>query len=101
MTVHFEDLWGQCEKFHQENVNVKDLQPIIEALLMKVNLYKSLSNQKDIPGDEMQKLKSRLLGELVFALTCISLKDDINVFEALAIALQHRTIDVLDKKYPV
>ena len=99
MTVHFEDLWDQCEKFHQENT--KDLGSVIEALLMKINLYKSLSAQKDIPGEEMQKLKSRLLGELVFALTCMSLKDNINVFEALAIALQHRTIDALDKKYPV
>ncbi len=100
MTIHFENLWDQCEKFHQENTNVQDLQPVIDALIMKVNLYKALNSQKDIPGEEMQKLKSRTLGELVFALTCISLKDNINVFESLTIALQHRTIDVLDKKHP-
>jgi len=100
MTVHFEDLWDQCEKFHQENSANLELQPILDALMMKVSLYKALNAQKDIPGEEMQKVKSRTLGEIVLALTCITLKDNINVFEALATALQYRTIDVLDKKHP-
>jgi len=100
MAIHFEELWEQCENFHKEHSTKTEIQPIIEALMMKLSLYKALSAQKDMPGEEMQKVKARTLGEIVLTLTCLSLKDNIDVYGALATALQYRNIDVLDKKHP-
>ena len=99
--MHFEELWELCENFHKEATDMTDIQNVIAALFLKVNLYKSLDAQKDIVGEEMQKVKSRTMGEIVLALTCLSLKDNINVYEALGTALQLRSVDHYNKKHPL
>ena len=101
MSSHFEDLWEQCENFHKDNSGEAGVQNAIESLSLKINLYKALDSQKEISGDEMQKMKSRVLGEIILAITCLSYKDNINVFEALGLALQYRNIELMDKKYPI
>lgn len=99
--MHFEELWELCENFHKETTDMSDIGNVISALLLKMNLYKSLDAQKDMLGEEMQKVKSRALGEIVLALTCLSLKDNINVYEALGTALQLRSVDYYNKKHPL
>ena len=99
MTVHFEELWEKCENFHKEASKNMDAASVVEGLTLKLNLYKALVAQTDILGEDMQKVKSRTLGEIVLTLTCLSLKDNINVYESLSQALQMRSIDFLEQKH--
>lgn len=96
--MHFEELWEQCEKFYQESKLIADSQSLLEELDLKLNLYKAIDSKKDIPEEERQKVKSRVLGEILLTLTGLSLKDNVNVYEALSIALQYRTADFSARK---
>ncbi len=99
--MHFEELWTQCETFHQEASKSVETPALVDGLMLKVNLYKALASQDDMPNEEMQKVKTRTLGEIVLTLTALSLKDNINVFEALNTALQMRSVDFFNKKHPI
>jgi hypothetical protein len=97
MTIHFEELWEEAEKFHSKNQTTGDP---IEELLLKVRLYQMLET-KELPADEKIQAQNRTMGEILLTLTALSNKDQINTFEALATALQYRTIKVLDQKHPL
>lgn len=99
MAVHFEELWEKCEKFHADASLGNSVQNVIEELMMKINLYKAIDARTEIPEDERQKLKSRTLGEILLTLTNLSLKDNVDVYEALSIALQYRSIDHYNRKH--
>lgn len=99
MAAHFEELWEKCEKFHSDASLGATVQNIIEELMMKINLYKAIDARSEIPDDERQKLKSRTLGEILLTLTNLSLKDNVDVYEALSIALQYRSIDHYNRKH--
>jgi hypothetical protein len=90
MAIHFEELWEQCEKLHQEMGGQEPVNVILDELAMKINLYKLIDGKTDIPDDERQKVKSRTMGEILLTLTHLSLKENINVFECLSIARQYR-----------
>ena len=93
MAVHFEKLWEQAEEFQKDgSANITVLQ-IIEELMMKISLYKAIDAKTEIPPEDRQKVKSRTLGEILLTLTALSLKYNINVYEALNIALQYRSLD--------
>lgn len=101
MTMHFEELWEKCEKFHQDDSkDDADCQSVLDELMMKINLYKVVLTSQEAPkSEDVEKAKSRLLGEILLTLTNLSLKENINVFEALATAYKHRTIDFYSQKY--
>lgn len=90
---HFEELWVKCEEFQKDASANATIQSIIEELSMKINLYKAMDAKTEIPDEDRQKVKSRILGEILLTLTVLSLKDNINVYESLNMALQYRSID--------
>lgn len=98
MSNHFEILWEQCEKFQKEANGSSDIPTVIEELLMKISLYKAIDAKTEIPIEDRQKVKSRTLGEILLTLTALSLKDNINVYDSLNIALQYRSVDHLVRK---
>jgi hypothetical protein len=100
MIEHFEDLWTKCEEFQKEAAAPRDISAMAEELIMKVNLYKSITDKTKIPDEDLQNMRTRVLGEILLTLTALSLKDNVNVFEALTLALQHRTINHLNEKHP-
>lgn len=98
---HFERLWVQCEELQKDAAEHTEVKTIIDEMMMKLGLYKTVDAQiSHITEEERPKVKSRALGEILLTLTCLSMKDNINVFEALATALHYRTIQHLDKKNP-
>jgi len=102
MTLHFENLWEKCEEFHQENSENDNSQEIVDELLLKINIYKTVSQKSELLQDlqdEQRQIKSRLMGEILLTLTNLSLKDNINVYEALNVALQQRSIESYSEKY--
>lgn len=99
MTAHFEDLWEKCEQLHQNSVEQDEVQAIVNELIMKLTLYQALDQKKEIPQEEIEKVKSRTYGEILLTLTNLSLKDGINVFDALATAYKYRAIQHYSEKY--
>ena len=91
-TQHFETLWEQCEQHHQISKDNTSVLMLINELVMKLNLYNALEQRTELPNEEQHASKSRIMGEILMALTHLSLKDNINVFDALNIALQYRSI---------
>ena len=69
MAPHFEELWEQCENFHKNNIAETSIPQLIEELVLKVNLYKTIDSQADMLGTELEKIKSRILGEILLTIT--------------------------------
>ena len=98
--MHFEELWERCENFHKENnQSGSSTDSDIAELMMKLNLYKFLSTKTDMPEEDLLKIKSRALGEILLLITKLSLKDNINTFTALKEALEYKSIEVFSEKY--
>lgn len=97
--LHFEELWEKCENLHQEIGELEDISLLMDELIMKIELYKAISTKDGVADEERMKAKSRALGEILLSLTRVSLKDNINVFEALGVALQYRSINYYNQKY--
>lgn len=93
----FDELWEACESLHKEAGTA--ISSSLFELDLKFNLYKAINHKGDIPKEEIEKIKSRILGEILLTITNISLIDNINVFEALNQALQFRSIEYYSEKY--
>jgi hypothetical protein len=96
--MHFEVLWEKCEKLHKE-AGDNSSASLAQELSLKLDLYKILDSKSDLSNEDKQKIKSRLLGEILLTITNISLVDNINVYQALDEALKFRTIEHLSSKY--
>jgi len=97
--MHYEELWEKCEEYHKESSIDDDAESIVKEITMKLGLYDAVNKQISSSIEDKEKAKSRLLGEILFSLTALSLKDNINVYEALQIALMHHNIDLYSDKY--
>lgn len=97
--MHFEELWEKCENFHKDNGLNEEAGSIVDELVYKINLYKALDAKTEIPEEDRQKAKSRTMGEILLTLTNLSLKDNINVFDSLGVALQYRSVKHFNQKY--
>lgn len=97
---HFEQLWEQSEQLHQDNGGADTtIELLTQELLLKINLYKAIDTRTELLEEDRAKAKSRTLGEILLTLTHISLKDNVNVFEALSTALHYRSITHFSQKY--
>lgn len=99
MSIHFEELWEKCEKLFSDNLDKDSSIVIIDELLMKLNLYKIINENKDLSKEDMILVKSRTFGEILLTLTNLSLRDSINVFDALATAFKYHAIKHYNEKY--
>lgn len=95
MHLPFEKVWENSEKLYEGDDSPTT--SILDELSMKINLYKMIDSKTDIPDDERQKVKSRTMGEILLTLTHLSLKDNINVYEALSISAQYRSAENFNK----
>ncbi len=100
MTIHFEQLWEECEEFNKiKNPDLKS-SGVIDELSFKISLYQKIEEKsKDIPKEELERIRNHTLGEILFTITSISFADQVNVFDALNTALQHRKIEHFKNKY--
>lgn len=95
--LQFSELWEKCEQYQKESGNLDNL---LQDLLLKINLYKAFANERatEIPPEELHKVKVRTLGEILFTITGISLKDNVNVFDALVQALQFKNANAFKQE---
>ena len=98
MAIHFEELWEQCENVQKEACADVPASNIIDEIVIKLNLYKILDAKSEIPPTELAKIRSRVLGEALLTMTSLSVKDNVDVYEALSMALQYRSLEQYQKK---
>lgn len=97
--MHFEDLWEKCEELHRQANADLSTEALIDELMMKINLYQAIDAKIELSTEDRQIAKSRTMGEILLTLTHMSFKDNVNVFEALSVALQYRSIGFFNQKY--
>lgn len=79
--MHFEELWEKSEKFYKSNDDTID--NILNELILKIDLLKVIESKGELLKEEKEKAVSRLFGEILLSLTNLSLKENVDVFEAL------------------
>ncbi len=99
MIIHFEELWEKCENLHSEYSESDSVSDIINGLTMKLGLYAAIDQKSETITKDMEKAKSRLMGEILLSLTALSLKDNINVFDALNTAQLQHSIGIYSSKH--
>lgn len=97
--MHFEDLWEKCEELHRQANADLSTEALIDELMMKINLYQAIDAKIELSTEDRQIAKSRTMGEILLTLTHMSFKDNVNVFEALSVALQYHSIGFFNQKY--
>jgi len=98
VSIHFEELWEKCEQLQKESSKEGSESSIVDELMMKLNLYQVIGEKSELSAADHEKIKSRTIGEILLTLTGLSYKDNINVFEALNVAMQYRTLESYTKK---
>lgn len=96
---HFEELWEFAEKSFSKNDD--NINSILTHLLVKVNFYEKIAKQGPTSQEEIKKIKSHLMGEILLTLSHLSLKENIDVFSALKTALYFSNIENLSKNQSV
>lgn len=99
MFKHFENLWEESEKYYKESSNGTEVNSILNELILKINLYKTIDENESFPKDQKEKIKLHTFGEILMTLTQLSLKDNINSYAALHAALQYKKIEHFGSKY--
>lgn len=99
MNIHFEDLWEKCEKFHKQSSSQDDISSILQELELKCNFFSAIENKISSSTEEEIKIKTRAFGEILLTLTNLSLRENIDVYQALQLALQYREIKYFSEKY--
>ncbi len=99
MTKHFEDLWEDAEKIHQEINDGESSSSLIDELIAKLSIYKVIDQNEKITADEKAKLKSNTFGKILASLTNLSLKDNVNTYLSLKSAIDDLKIEALESKY--
>lgn len=97
--MHFEHLWEQAENTFQ--MKTFSLEEVINNLLLKINLYHSFVEKmnNDVSDEEVSKIKTHLMGEILLTLTQLSYKENINVFQALKMSLDFNNVNLLNDKW--
>jgi len=95
MTLHFEELWVECEQHHQDSKGDNSVLMLINELVMKANIYNAVEQRTELSKEDRQNSKFLIMGEILWALTHLSLKENINVFDALNVALQNRNTSLI------
>lgn len=99
MFKHFENLWEDAEKYYKESSSSTTIDSVLNELILKINLYKSIDENEAFPTDQKEKIKLHTFGEILMTLTQLSLKDNINSYAALQAALHYKKIEHFGKKY--
>lgn len=92
---HFEDLWNESEKLLSKDLELSDL---TNALSMKITLMKSILDSYN-DSKEFNEAVSKLFGEVLFSLSQISSKTNINVYKAMLDTFKLNQIDYFEEKH--
>jgi len=78
---HFEQLWEEAEQLSVKVFETKD-KGVIELITGLLENYRDLIDS-ELPQEVVKSLRKRYMGEIVFWLTLMSAKDNVDVYSAL------------------
>jgi hypothetical protein len=84
---HFEHLWEEAELVSSK-VSKQSKEEVIQSILALLEEYKAIENEAT---------RLRKFGEILFKLSELSLKDNINVYNALLLNIKYFNIALNDK----
>lgn len=79
---HFEHLWEESENLSNSIYKEETTDKVISEIISLLNDFKEIDSS-DNPIEIKKSVKNRYVGEIVFLLTALSYKDNINVYAAL------------------
>lgn len=79
----FEQLWEACEQISAPLYQQQSSSDLIKELNDLFANYKQLDDNLSMPKEVILALKRRCIGQLLFIITHLSAKDDINVYASL------------------
>jgi hypothetical protein len=80
--THFEDIWCSAEKVSSKQQSEKSTADILKSITVCLDAYWELGSSS-LPEEIKTSLRARQMGEIVFLLTAISERDNVNVWVAL------------------
>jgi hypothetical protein len=81
---HFEELWNEAESISIKNIDRSSSSNILDELIMKLSLYRSLENKQEfLEKIGLNELREICFGEALFIFTKLAAKDNINAYAAL------------------
>ncbi len=79
--MHFEELWEECEKLHKD-LDKETSSEILNELIHKCKVYDAI-NSTSLEEEDKLPAKEVICGIILFSLTKLSAKDNINVYKVL------------------
>ena len=103
---HFEDLWNKSEEISQKDISRSTSSQILDELIMKLSLYKSLENRSEsFDNENLSKIREVCYGEVLFLLTNLGraieakLQTACSVGELYSIISVHKFEDLIVPKF--
>jgi len=81
-TKHFEDVWMESEQLSKTKYKDTQASAIIDKIKALLDSYDTLNTFAET-ADIRQSLKTQYMGEMIFLISALSYRDDINVWGAL------------------
>ena len=88
-TKHFEDVWEDAEKLF--DANKLNVDSILNELQAKISLYRLLGAGSFDPAD-LASAQASMNGKMLMTLASLSLKENVNVFTSLQMAINERRL---------
>lgn len=79
---NFQDIWVAAEELSSKLNNDKSMADIVKSIETLLGTYTGIA-ASNLPNEIKTSLAARQMGEIVFLLTTISARDNINVWIAL------------------
>jgi len=90
MFKHFEELWEAAESYYLDTIKETAASSILDEAILKLTLLRSIDTYTEVQDDQKSKMKIMAYGEAMMALTQYSLKENINAFASLYLALRNK-----------
>lgn len=100
--AHFEDLWTQAELLLADDTKISHWEDLVKSTSMKLTLLehiKSLQQQDNLSEDDVNKLVSNTMGELLLTITQLSWAANVDVYAALQAAVDREKVYIFEKRY--
>ena len=79
---HFEDVWNESESLAARKYKDAPASVIIEKIKTLLGSYDALNTFAE-SMDVRNTLKRKYMGEILFLISALSIRDDVNIWEAL------------------
>jgi hypothetical protein len=96
---HFEHIWEASEALYADTIANTPISSIIAELQAKLSVYKAVSEQQSLEGEDLAKTKEHVMGNILMAMSKLSLKDGVNTWAALKQAVEDKKLGQMEASF--